>query len=732
MPFITEILPVSTQPGIGSKGAGSDLTLTAMGTGFINGTSAIYWNGKALPNPTTCTAANPPQQASCTVTVPAALIAKWGTVTVTVVNPTTKPAAGTSNIFYFSITNSSPSVTMSRKDFAVGSNPMSVAVGDFNGDGKLDLAVANFDSATVNILLGSGTGNFSAKGTPIGVAAAPQRVATGDFNGDGKLDLAVTNPRANTITVLLGDGTGGFTTASTAKTGSSPSWLAVGDFNEDGNLDLAVTNSGDDTVTILLGNGDGTFMAASASPPATGDTPVGVAVGDFNGDGKLDLVVANQFGGNLTILLGNGDGTFTPTAASPPAGDWPQSPAVGDFNGDGKLDIAVANPRSDTVTILLGDGTGNFTLASSPTTGHWPPVVTAGDLNGDGRLDLAVANQQGSSVTILLGDGAGNFTSAATPAVGASPIPVALADFNADGRLDLVTANSASNSISILLNLPAPATLISPGDGATNVDASSPVQFKWTTAQGALAYQLYVGITAGGNDTFDSGQIHATSAAVTLQPQRTYYARVRTKVGFGWVYSDSSFQTGPQAILIMPPNGATKVDSSVPVQFTWTSAAGASSYTLWVGTTLAGSDAYKGSPTQATSTQVSLLPGRLYYARIWTDTANGALYSDSSFKTALPPPTLTAPANGATDVNALLPVQFTWTTTPGPLGYYLEVGTTVGAKDVYASGLIQATSLQVIDLFPSRRIMHGFLRNSPSGGPTRRTVSRRPRRRRRS
>ncbi len=193
-----------------------------------------------------------------------------------------------------------------------GSEPFSIAVGDFNGDGNLDLAVANFDDGTVAILLGDGTGYFSPAPTPI-------------------------------VTV-----------------GSGPYSIAVGDFTGDGILDLAVANSGDNTVSILVNDGTGKFSPAATPTVAVGVSPLSVVVGDFLGNGKLDLAVANQFGtdhdeaspGSVSILLGDGTGSFTP-AATLPVGYSPYSVAVGDFNGDGVLDLAVANWCGNDINCII-------------------------------------------------------------------------------------------------------------------------------------------------------------------------------------------------------------------------------------------------------------------------------------------------------------------------------------------------------------------------------------------
>jgi hypothetical protein len=178
-------------------------------------------------------------------------------------------------------------------------------------------------------------------------------------------------------------------------------------------------------------------------------------VGDFNGDGKQDLAVANAGSNNVSILLGDGAGNFSaPTNFD--AGTSPRSVAVGDFNGDGKQDLAVANAGSNNVSILLGDGTGNFNAATSFGAGAFPLFVAVGDFNGDGKQDLATANSNSNNVSILLGDGAGNFSAATNFDAGSSPRSVAIGDFNDDGQQDLAMANRLSNNVSILLRVCAP------------------------------------------------------------------------------------------------------------------------------------------------------------------------------------------------------------------------------------------------------------------------------------
>jgi hypothetical protein len=350
--------------------------------------------------------------------------------------------------------------------YAAGSEPSSVAVGDFNGDGTLDLAVADnaYGSTNVRVLLGNGDGTFqTAVSYPAG--SNPEFVAVGDFNGDSILDLAVTDlgdshGNGAGVSVLLGNGDGSFQAARLFPTTYSAGSVAVGDFNGDGVLDLAVTAHGanvvsQSSVNVFLGNGDGTFAAARTFDAGT--RPVSVAVGDLNGDGVPDLAVAD-FGdasGNgqgVSVLLGKGDGSFG-AAQHLAAGSGPHSVALGDFTGDGILDIAVANADSDTVSVLLGNGDGSFQPAVKYTVRGGPYSVAVGDFNGDGVLDLAAANTDDNTVSVLLGNGDGSFqASPVSYVVGSFPLSPAVGDFNGDRFADLAVANRYSNDVSILLN----------------------------------------------------------------------------------------------------------------------------------------------------------------------------------------------------------------------------------------------------------------------------------------
>jgi hypothetical protein len=342
------------------------------------------------------------------------------------------------------------------------SRPEGVAVGDFDGSGHTGFATCD-TYGYVYVFLGNGNGTFTAA-VPT-MAPNCSILVAGDFNGDGKLDLAVPNFGNDTVLILLGNGNGTFTPGVSLALGTNngPSSIAVGDFNGDGKLDIAVAvtvGSPSDLVKIFLGNGDGTFVAASTVTLGAYE-PYGIAVGDFNGDGKLDLAVADSGSAEVTILLGNGDGTFA-AGGQYATGSSPWGITTGDFNNDGKLDLAIANEGSNNVTILLGNGNGTFTAAASTATGKTPYGIAAADFNGDGNLDLAVVNSATSAqtVTILLGNGNGTFTAAAaSPATGTYPMAIAVGDWNGDGFPDLVVPNYSSSNMTVLLNLgPFPTT----------------------------------------------------------------------------------------------------------------------------------------------------------------------------------------------------------------------------------------------------------------------------------
>ena len=290
-----------------------------------------------------------------------------------------------------------------KVDFATGSYPESVSVGDFNGDGKADLAVANSVSDTVSVLLRNAANTGFEPKVDFAAGSYPRSISVGDFNGDGKLDLAVANGSGNTVSVLLRNAANtGFEPKEDFATGTTPSSVSVGDFNGDGKLDLAVANSASDTVSVLLRNAANTGFEPKVDF-ATDYYPYSVSVGDFNGDGKLDLAVANFYSLTVSVLLRNAANTGFEPKEDFATGTQLSSVSVGDFNGDGKLDLAVANIASDTVSVLLRNAANTgFDPKVDVATGSFPMSVSVGDFNGDGKTDLAVANSDSNTVSVLL------------------------------------------------------------------------------------------------------------------------------------------------------------------------------------------------------------------------------------------------------------------------------------------------------------------------------------------
>ncbi len=339
-----------------------------------------------------------------------------------------------------------------QQTFPAATNPSAIAVADLNGDGIPDVVVANFLDGTVSVFLANADGTFQPLRT-FGVSDEPTSIAVGDFNGDGIPDLAVANAgnQGGVVSVLLGVGDGSFQPQQTFGPLPEPIAVAVGDFNGDGIPDLAVADAGAgslaDTVSVLLGNGDGSFQPPQAFP--AGEEPIAVAVGDFNGDGVPDLAVAND-AGTVSVLLGNGQGSFQPQQTYP-AGNQPFFIVTGDFNGDGVPDLATANSGDGTISVLLGVRGGTFQQPQLYTVGGSPQSLTVADFNGDGMPDLATTDGDDNAVAVLLNRGDGTFGPKQTYNAGSFPVPAA-GDFNGDGIPDLAVLNGGDGTLQVLLN----------------------------------------------------------------------------------------------------------------------------------------------------------------------------------------------------------------------------------------------------------------------------------------
>jgi hypothetical protein len=325
--------------------------------------------------------------------------------------------------------------------YATAAPPSGVVVADFNRDGKQDLAVAT--ARGVNIYLGNGDGTFQSAARYSEFVNGSFIVA-GDFNGDGKLDLMVLT--AGGIYFLAGNGDGTLETATLAATGEFDGALATSDLNGDGKLDLVTLGTESSNVAVLLGNGNGTLQTPVNY--LVGTYPQSLVIADLNGDGKADIAVTECASTTecavpdpISILPGKGDGTF---GAAHTFTDVTDESALGiaaaDFDGDGKMDLIIADSYSNDVTELLGNGNGTFKRGQNWAAGEAPHVVVVGDFNHNGVPDVATLNQLGT-VNVFLGNKNGSFKAARDAINNIQPLSVAAGDFNGDGIVDLAVGN---------------------------------------------------------------------------------------------------------------------------------------------------------------------------------------------------------------------------------------------------------------------------------------------------
>ncbi len=396
---------------------------------------------------------------------PDLIVANFDGSTVSVMLNTTPPGA------------TAPSFA-TQQTFATGSTPVFVTVADVNGDGKPDLILSNDNDKTVSVLLnstasGAATPSFAAQQT-FATGSGAQSVTTTDVNGDGKLDLIVANEGGNTVSVLLnttapGAAAPSYAAQQTFATGTTPYFVTATDVNGDGKPDLIVANFGGNTVSVLLNTtapGAATPSFAAQQTFATGSSPASVTVADVNGDGKPDLIVANATDSTVSVLLNTtAPGATTPSFATQQTfatGVGPQSVTVANVNGDGKPDLIVANFNDNTISVLLnttvpGATTPRFATQQTFAAGSGPISITAAEINGGGKPDLIVADRNDNTVSVLLnttapGASTPSFATRHTFATGVGPISVTVSEISGDGKPDLIVANYNDNTISVLFN----------------------------------------------------------------------------------------------------------------------------------------------------------------------------------------------------------------------------------------------------------------------------------------
>ena len=457
-------------------------------------------------------------------------------------------------VLLLSVSRVDASVTFTntaRLSVNVGSDgPQAIALADVNKDNRPDIIAVSQDTDEVNVFLNDGFGGFGGGPNPFNVGASPVAVATGDFDQDGNVDLVTVNIDSNTVTILFGDSTGAFNAGrQDYPVNLSPVGVAVADYNNDGKPDLAVLN--DNTVYLLMSNGNRSFTPgspASINTRSAGGTAI--TTGLFNGDGFPDLAISNIDADNVSVFLGNGNGTFK-AASLQNVGSGPDGIVTGDWNGDSKIDIAVVDSSEIAdlnVSLLFGNGDGTFQNDVRTTAEVEPVTVADADFDGNGRLDLAVTNVSGldNSVNVLLYDPAAPNAENGFAlqdlitglSLGQGQVAVKAADLNADGRPDLVALGQDTATIGVFINTTGKPITATPSVTPTGTPTPSPRPGTCPEQDlGSMVPQTVTGTTQGGARHSD-GKCGGAAA-----PERTFLFTAASKGTYVFDTTGSALDT---------------------------------------------------------------------------------------------------------------------------------------------------------------------------------------------
>ena len=546
--LLTTITDLS--PTTGASGA----TVTLTGTNFsTTAANNIVWFGGVKATVTTATAT------SLNVTVPTGA----GNPIRVYVSNLVAESPKSFNVTFAGGGSITTSTLSTKVDFTTGTNPYSVAIGDLDEDGKLDMAVANWTSNTISIYRNTSTSgsisssSFASK-VDFATGSYPYGIALSDLDGDGKMDIAVTNGGSNTVSVFRNTHTSGNITFTSFApkvdfaTGIEPYRISLGDLDGDGKLDIAVTNSNSSTVSVFRNTStSGSLTTSSFSSKvdfATGSQPSSVSIGDLDGDAKMDLAVVNYWSNTLSVLRNTStSGSISSSSFTSKVdfttGSYPNSVSLGDLDGDGKIDMAVANEASNTISIYRNTSTSGSISSSSFTSkvdfasGSNPWSVSIGDLDGDGKSDLAVTNS-GTTVSVFRNtstSGSISSSSFATKvdfATGSNPLSISIGDIDGDGKLDMAVANWTSNTVSVLRNaIIAPTITItaatSSGTAVTSGSTTSDATLNLTFTTSEATTNFIVGDVTLSNGTLSN--FSATSSTVytaTLTPSANGLATI--------------------------------------------------------------------------------------------------------------------------------------------------------------------------------------------------------------
>jgi len=426
VPLIQSLSPNAVVPG------GGDFTLTVTGANFVPA-SVVYFGTTALNT-------NFVSASKLTATVTGPLIASATTGRITIQSPGS--TARVSNVYFLPVQRSIGGINYVPYSYAAQTSALNVIDGDFRGNGTLDLVTSNYSSGAISVFLGNADGTFQPQVTYNTGATKSEGMAVGDVNNDGKLDIVVGHNGLNsTVTLLLGNGDGTFQPGVGVAGGTCLLSPELADVNGDGNLDLIAGNYCGEGITIALGNGDGTFQTPTTIATSLGSVS-NVALADLNGDGIPDLIAICDSTNQVAALLGNGDGTFQDPQVYPATS--PGGVAVGDFNDDGNLDVVVISSpsgSSGSVSLYLGNGDGTLQNPITVTTGGYY-AVSVGDFNSDGKLDILANNGESGATELDLGNGDGTFQPVQTVATGLTSSEIPVGNFVPSGGLDFASTDA--------------------------------------------------------------------------------------------------------------------------------------------------------------------------------------------------------------------------------------------------------------------------------------------------
>ncbi len=490
----------------------------------------------------------------------------------------------------------------SGTDYATGVGPRTIAIADFDEDGKNDFAVPMYTDNTVEIYLNQGVGIFGAATTVLATTGrGAQPLIHDDFNNDGHVDLAVGNRDDATIDIFLGNGDGTFAISSTESVGDDPLDLATGDFDSDGNKDLVSVDLSGQTISVLIGRGDGTFGGAATY--ATGSYPTSIKTADFDGDRVLDIVVSDSCAGcfvpysagGISVFIGRGDGTFGAATAYATARGAVDI-TMGDFNNDGNQDIVAAIRNNNVVQTLLGRGDGSFSSLGTYSSGGTQPMVIEGkDINEDGILDITVGNGSGNIIGSMTGIGDGSFDVPRARNIGAYPTDIKFSDFDGSGKDDMIISKHTSDIVTIYFESTAPTiTNLSPssasagsGERIITVTGAGFLSNSTVRADGSNIPTTYINATTlngtlsstltQSEKTMDITVYNPTAQSESSELQFSVTSASGTSGGGGGGGGTLSISLMPPTMpaegfdLLLNDGALTTTDSKVSVKFIYTS-----------------------------------------------------------------------------------------------------------------------------------------------------------------